>query len=68
MNENVRFGVWARDSKLALGAHANDVSPDLFNYYEQFTQTNYGMPKVDQLGFQDFFSGAMENWGHISYT
>jgi aminopeptidase N len=53
---------------LALGAHANDIAPDLFNYYEQFTQTNYGMPKVDQLGFQDFFSGAMENWGHISYT
>jgi aminopeptidase N len=26
------------------------------------------MPKVDQLGFQDFYSGAMENWGHISYT
>jgi aminopeptidase N len=64
----IRFGVWARDSKLALGAHANDISPDLFNYYEQYTKTDYGMPKMDQLGFQDYFSGAMEDWGRISYT
>ncbi|XP_059480147.1 aminopeptidase Ey-like [Neocloeon triangulifer] len=63
-----RFAVWARPSELQYGAYSNDISPDHFNYYQTYTQTNYGLPKVDQLAYQDFFSGAMENWGHISYV
>ncbi|XP_065344833.1 aminopeptidase N-like [Cloeon dipterum] len=63
-----RFAVWALSKDVQKGEYANDIAPDHFNYYQTYTNTDYGMPKVDQLAYQDFFSGAMENWGHISYV
>jgi aminopeptidase N len=57
--------VWARD--VSLANFANEVAPDILTLYEQYTQTSYGMPKVDQVGLEEFWTGAMENWGHVTY-
>ena len=46
---------------------ALDTAVRAIDFYEDFYQTDYPLPKSDHLALPDFSSGAMENWGLITY-
>lgn len=46
---------------------AADFATRAIDFYEDFYQTKYPLTKSDHLALPDFSSGAMENWGLITY-
>ena len=46
---------------------ALDVTCRSLIWYEQWFGINYPLPKLDMIGIPDFNSGAMENWGLITF-
>jgi aminopeptidase N len=47
--------------------YANKEAVDLLEFYEEYFDTPFPLPKCDQVALPDFESGAMENWGLITY-
>jgi len=46
---------------------ANDTAAKALEYYDEKFGTKYPLPKLDQVALPDFESGAMENWGLVTY-
>lgn len=66
--DGVRLGVWAvrgheADSETAL-ANAKQILAD----YDAYFGYKFPLPKLDSIAIPGGFSGAMENWGAITYT
>ncbi len=47
--------------------YANDEAVRVLEFFEEYFDTPFPLPKVDQVALPDFESGAMENWGLITY-
>ncbi len=60
-------GVWATPGKKQQGQFALDVAVKILEYYESYFNIPYPLPKLDLVAIPDFESGAMENWGAITY-
>lgn len=43
------------------------MGPLILEFYEKFFDIKYPLPKEDLIAIPDFASGAMENWGLITY-
>lgn len=52
----------SRNGKFAL-----DLCKKLVNSYEKYFGIKYPLPKLDLIAVPDFASGAMENWGAITF-
>src|SRR6185312_17091255 len=64
----VHFGVWAvsgreQEGRIAL-ANAQQILAD----YDDYFGYPFPLPKLDSIAIPGGFSGAMENWGAITYT
>lgn len=46
---------------------ALDVSVKVIDFYEEYFDTPYPLPKCDHVAIPDFSAAAMENWGLITY-
>jgi len=44
-----------------------DVAAKSLKYYTEFFEIGYPLPKLDLIAIPDFSSGAMENWGCVTY-
>jgi tricorn protease interacting factor F2/3 len=51
-----------QQAKLAL-----DLTKKFLDFYEKYFQIKYPLPKLDMIALPDFASGAMENWGAITF-
>lgn len=60
-------GVWARRNAIEDGKYALSVMTPLVNFYEMAVNISYQLPKLDMVALPDFVSGAMENWGLLTY-
>ncbi|XP_050580172.1 putative aminopeptidase-2 isoform X1 [Bombus affinis] len=60
-------GVWARRNAIEDGKYALSVMTPLVNFYESVVNISYQLPKLDMVALPDFVSGAMENWGLLTY-
>ncbi len=47
--------------------YANNEAVRLLDFYTEYFGISYPLPKCDQVALPDFDSGAMENWGLITY-
>lgn len=67
-NSGVEVNIWSPVSqpKEAL-TFALDVGIRTIEFFEDYFQTPYPLPKADHVGLPDFAVGAMENWGLITY-
>lgn len=64
----VEVNVWATPAQPASGlGFALDIAVRTIEFYNEFFGTAYPLPKSDHVALPDFSSGAMENWGLITY-
>ncbi|XP_050303200.1 aminopeptidase N-like [Anthonomus grandis grandis] len=64
---NVTFKIWSRKDALDQVVFAGEVGPKALHFFENFFNIDYPLPKQDMVAIPDFASGAMENWGLITY-
>ncbi|XP_010864060.3 endoplasmic reticulum aminopeptidase 2 [Esox lucius] len=63
----VKVSVYAAPDKLQQTHYALKAAVKLLEFYEEYFNINYPLPKQDLVAIPDFQSGAMENWGLITF-
>jgi len=63
----VPIRVWTTPGKKEQGRFALDVAKHALSYFAKWFDIPYALPKCDMVALPDFASGAMENWGLITY-
>lgn len=64
------YKVYEREEAKDTANYTLYITPLLLKSLEEFTGIEYlstGIGKLDQIAVPDFSSGAMENWGLITY-
>lgn len=64
---NVTYGVCASYLQKHKFDYALEKAPICLQHLESKLGVKYPMKKVDLIGIPDFFYGAMENWGMITF-
>ncbi|NWH70192.1 AMPE aminopeptidase, partial [Piaya cayana] len=59
--------VYAQPQQLHTAEYAANVTKHVFDFFEEYFDLNYSLPKLDKIAIPDFGTGAMENWGLITY-
>lgn len=64
----VEVNVWATPAQTVDSlTFALDIATRTIDFFEEYFDTPYPLPKSDHVALPDFSSGAMENWGLITY-
>lgn len=58
---------YATPENVKLTQFALEVGVKTLEFYEDYFAIDYPLPKCDMIALPDFASGAMENWGCITY-
>lgn len=67
-NTGVEVNVWSTVAQpLSSLDFSLDMSVRLIEFFDDYFGTAYPLPKCDHVALPDFSSGAMENWGLITY-
>jgi aminopeptidase N len=67
-NRGVDVNIWATPAQSTASLDfALDIAVRAIEFYETYFGTDYPLPKSDHVALPDFSSGAMENWGLITY-
>ncbi|XP_003920780.1 endoplasmic reticulum aminopeptidase 2 isoform X1 [Saimiri boliviensis] len=66
-SSGVKVSIYASPDKWNQTHYALQASLKLLDFYEKYFDINYPLPKLDLIAIPDFGSGAMENWGLITY-
>jgi aminopeptidase N len=67
-SEGVQLRVITTEGKKEQGRYALEATKELLRYYDDYFGIKYPLPKLDQIAVPGGFSGAMENWGGITYN
>ncbi|XP_057687478.1 leucyl-cystinyl aminopeptidase [Corythoichthys intestinalis] len=59
--------VYSVPDKKEQTGFALDTVSKLLEFYNDFFEINYPLPKLDLVAIPDFLAGAMENWGLITF-
>ncbi|KAK5600388.1 hypothetical protein CRENBAI_025272 [Crenichthys baileyi] len=59
--------IYAQPSQLATAEYAANTTKIIFDYFEEYFNMSYSISKLDKIAIPDFGTGAMENWGLITY-
>lgn len=59
--------VYTPKGKVHQAQFALDVTVKVLDFYEKYFDIPYPLPNLDSIAIPDFSSGAMENWGAITY-
>ncbi|KAI7812167.1 aminopeptidase N [Triplophysa rosa] len=61
--------IWARDKAIAdgHGDYALNKTGPILKFFERYYNVPYPLSKSDQIALPDFYFGAMENWGLVTY-
>jgi aminopeptidase N len=65
--DGVTIGVVATTGKAAKGQFALDSAVKLLAWFNDYFGVKYPLPKLDLIAVPGGFSGAMENWGGITF-
>ncbi|XP_016071675.1 PREDICTED: endoplasmic reticulum aminopeptidase 2 [Miniopterus natalensis] len=66
-SSGVKVSIYASPDKWSQTHYALEASLKLLDFYENYFDINYPLPKLDLIAIPDFGPGAMENWGLITY-
>ncbi|CAN9502525.1 unnamed protein product [Ophioblennius macclurei] len=59
--------IYAQPTQLETADYAANTTLIIFDYFEEYFNMNYSLSKLDKIAIPDFGTGAMENWGLITY-
>jgi aminopeptidase N len=66
--DGVEVNIWATPAQPTESLDfALDIAVRSIEFYNEYFGTAYPLPKSDHVALPDFSSGAMENWGLITY-
>lgn len=65
--DGVIVRTYATPDNVALTKHSLDVAVGSLEFFGDYFKTPYPLPKLDMIALPDFSSGAMENWGLVTY-
>ncbi len=68
VHSGTEFAVWAVRGKEADGQRALANAELILDDYNQYFGYRYPLKKLDSIAIPGGFTGAMENWGAITYT
>jgi len=67
-NKGVEVNIWSTPTQpIESLKFALETAVSSIEFYEQYFGVDYPLPKSDHVALPDFSSGAMENWGLITY-
>ncbi|MBP6911824.1 MAG: M1 family metallopeptidase [Candidatus Pacebacteria bacterium] len=66
-NSGVKVRIFTTPGKKGQAKFALDVSVRCLEFYESYFGIKYPLNTLDTIAIPDFESGAMENWGAITY-
>jgi tricorn protease interacting factor F2/3 len=64
---NVEFRILARPGHASKGRYALENASKFLRSYEEYYGIPYPLSKLDLIGLPEYASGAMENWGAITF-
>ncbi|XP_051504053.1 glutamyl aminopeptidase isoform X1 [Myxocyprinus asiaticus] len=59
--------IYAQPLQIKTTEYAANVTKIIFDYFEEYFDMPYSIQKLDKIAIPDFGTGAMENWGLITY-
>ncbi|XP_034715058.1 glutamyl aminopeptidase [Etheostoma cragini] len=59
--------IYAQPTQLGTAEYAANTTKIIFDYFEEYFNMSYSIEKLDKIAIPDFGTGAMENWGLITY-
>jgi aminopeptidase N len=66
--DGVEVSIWSTPAQPPESLHfALDIAKRTIDFFNEYFGTPYPLPKSDHVALPDFSSGAMENWGLITY-
>ncbi|XP_053107584.1 glutamyl aminopeptidase isoform X2 [Hemicordylus capensis] len=66
-SRGIPLRVYAQPQQIKTAEYAANVTKLVFDFFEGYFNMNYSLPKLDKIAIPDFGTGAMENWGLITY-
>ncbi|XP_072351999.1 glutamyl aminopeptidase [Scyliorhinus torazame] len=66
-SRGIPLRIYVQPEQKHTATYAADTMKTIFDYFEQYFNINYSLPKLDMIAIPDFGTGAMENWGLITY-
>ncbi|XP_060071986.1 aminopeptidase N-like [Ylistrum balloti] len=66
-SNGVEFGVYSRPEYINQTAFALEKGSEMLDAFEKYFNISFTLPKVDNIALPDFYYGAMENWGLVTY-
>ncbi|KAJ8727749.1 hypothetical protein PYW07_001868 [Mythimna separata] len=66
-NVTIPIKIWTRPELIGKAKYASTITPKLLEYYEDVFGVPYALDKMDLIAIPDFSSGAMENWGLVTF-
>lgn len=62
-----KFRVYATSENRQRIKYALEIGANITDFFEDYFEIKYPLPKQDMIAIPDFVSGAMEHWGLITY-
>ncbi|NWI18909.1 ERAP1 aminopeptidase, partial [Crypturellus soui] len=66
-SHGIKISVYTVPDKIHQADYALDAAVKLLDFYDDYFNIPYPLPKQDLAAIPDFQSGAMENWGLTTY-
>ena len=65
--DGVVVRTYATPDKVEMTSHGLDSAVRALEFFSDYFGIAYPLPKLDMIALPDFSSGAMENWGLVTY-
>ena len=62
-----KFRVYATPEQKHRVKYSLDLGANITDFFTDYYNISYPLPKQDMIAIPDFVSGAMEHWGLITY-
>uniref|UniRef100_A0A3Q3XJV4 Uncharacterized protein n=1 Tax=Mola mola TaxID=94237 RepID=A0A3Q3XJV4_MOLML len=66
-SSGVQMSIYASPEKSQQTTYVLEVLVKMLDFYEEYFNIHYPLPKLDLIAIPDFEVGAMENWGLTTY-